>query len=382
MKTNRLPTAEKGSILVWATVMLGILIAFAALATDIPYVYVARRQAQTAADGGALSGAYGLLSNTAKADATAIAVQTPIIGQPLAPSQIDVFTCNSNGGTIGECGADGPNPDQVTCVTHRDVAHGNPMPLFLLRVLQLPLFGMGQATATSSGWDAANVSATATARLLNTCGSDCFKPWSIADRWIDVNGDGDFDDGVDQYDPVATGYQYPADNGLQVALKVGNPSKAITPGFFYAVDFPPINRGTPDTGGAVYRDNIATCGDESFAAVGDQLQVEPGNMVGPTKQGVQDLIAKDPSAFWDAGCNCANSPQYGINSPRLIRIGFFDPRLPVKSGRNYVTVIKVGGFFIDRLQGNDVIGRFTQVVALGGSPNPSCAGLQAVVLVR
>lgn len=384
MKTNRLPTTEKGSILVWATVMLGILIALAALATDIPYVYVARHQAQTAADGGALSGAYGLLSNTAKADATAIAVQTPIIGQPLAPSQIDVFTCNSNGGTIGECSADGPNPDQVTCVTHRDVAHGNPMPLFLLQVLQLPLFGMGQATATSSGWDAANVSATATARVLNTCGGCGFAPWSIADRWVDKNGDGKFDPLVDLYDPVTTGYNYPADIGLRVTLKVGNPNAAITPGLFYPVDLPPLNKGTPIPGGDQYRENIENRCEGPAAIpveVGDQLQVEPGNMVGPTKQGVQDLIDKDPSAYWDAGCNCVNST-LGTSSPRLKPFAFFDPRLPYESGRTYVTVAKVGGFFIETLQGNDVIGRFTPVAVSGAPPSPVCAGLKTVVLVK
>lgn len=105
-------------------------------------------------------------------------------------------------------------------------------------------------------------------------------------------------------------------------------------------------------------------------------------MVGPTKQGVQDLIALDPTAFWDGGCNCVNSPK-GASSPRLIRIAFFDPRLPVGGGRTFVTVVKVGGFFVDNVQPNgDVIGYYTQVVASGGPPDPACAGLQTVQLVK
>lgn len=379
---NRLPKGEKGSILVWTTVMLAVLIAFAGLATDIPYLYVARRQAQTAADAGALAGAYGLLVSPAQArtDGKAFGGKTPIIGQLLTPVQVDAFACNSNGGGIPECTADSADPDQVTVITHRDVARGNALPLFLLPVLRL--FGLGQATATSSGWDKANVSATATARISSTSGSKCAKPWSIADRWVDANGNRQFDNGVDQYDPITTGYNWPADNGLQVVLKVGSPQAAITPGFFYAVDFPPLNRGTPQTGGSNYRDNIATCSPESFVAVGDQLQVEPGNMVGPTKQGLQDLIAQDPSAFWDTGCNCLNSVK-GASSPRVIRVAFFDPRLPVDSGRNYVTVIKIGGFFLENVQPNgDVMGYYMQAVAWGGTPDPQNAGLQVVQLVK
>ncbi len=383
MMMNQLPKREEGSIYTWSAVGLGVLIAFAGFATDIPYVYVARHQAQTAADAGALSGAYGLLSGPgqAVADAKAIAVRTPIIGSLLTPGQIDVFTCNSNGGAMDRCLANSANPDQVTCVTYRDVAHGNPMPLFVLPVLQL--FGLGPATTGASGWDAANVSATATARISNSCSSDCFKPWSIADRWNDVNGNGQFDVGTDVYDPVTTGYGYPADNGLLVTLKVGNPQAALTPGFFYAVDFPPLNRGTPASGASNYRDNISTCGPGSYLGPGDQLQVEPGNMVGPTRQGTQALYDLDPSAYWDAGCGCVEGSAFGSSSPRLIRIGFFDPTLPVVSGRTYVTLIKVGGFFIEGVQPNgDVTGYYTQVISLGGSPDPACAFIQTVQLVK
>src|SRR3990172_8348055 len=162
MKMNRLPSGEKGAVLVWAAVGLAVLIFFAGLATDIPYLYVARQQAQTAADAGALAGAYEL-PNGGKARnlAKQFAGKTPIIGQLLTTAQVDAFTCDSNGGTVPECAASTANPDQVTCITYRDVAHGNPMPLFLMPILKL--FGLGPATATSSGWDAANVSAAAAA---------------------------------------------------------------------------------------------------------------------------------------------------------------------------------------------------------------------------
>lgn len=369
---NRLPKREEGSIFIWSAVGLAVLIAFAGFATDVPYLYVARQQAQTAADAGAIAAAYGLPNgDSARGQAKTFAGRTPIIGTLLTAPQIDAFTCNSNGGAIGECAANSANPDQATCITYRDVAHGNPMPLFLLPILRF----FNPQTPTT-----ADVSATATARLVNTCNSECFKPWSIPDNWVDANHNGDFDPG-ELYDPVTTGYQWPRDNGLQVTLKI---NKATSPSFFYAVDFPPLNRGTvhADPGGSMYRQNIATCGNESFVAVGDQLQQEPGDMKGPTKHGVDDLIALDPTAFWDTSCNCVNSPK-GVSSPRMIRIAFFDPRLPVESGRKYVTVIKVGGFFVEGVANNgDVTGRYTQVIAYGGQANPACAGLQVVQLVR
>ena len=53
--------------------------------------------------------------------------------------------------------------------------------------------------------------------------------------------------------------------------------------------------GGPITGGDKYRENIASCNGLPIE-IGDTLTTEPGNMIGPTKQGVEDLIALDPDA--------------------------------------------------------------------------------------
>jgi len=136
------------------------------------------------------------------------------------------------------------------------------------------------------------------------------------------------------------------------------------------------------TGGAAYRKNIGTCAPGTFVSVGDQLKVEPGNMVGPTQQGVQALIDQDPTAFWDPECNCLNSP-LGVSSPRLVRISFFDPRYPVVSGRKQIVVGNVAGFFLEGLTSEgDVIGRYTLVPSRGGTPNAVCSLLKAVQLVQ
>ncbi len=362
-------SGEKGSILVWTAISLAVLIALVGLATDIPYLYVARHQLQTAADSCALAAAYGLLVSTSQAvtDGKAFAARNLILGQSLAPAQVDVFVESSTGGGL---------PDRVRCITYRDLAHGNPMPLFLLPILQL--FGQQRTTA--------DVSATATYGISGAGNAGCVKPWSIADRWQDNNGNGQFDNGIDTYDPVTTGYQYPADNGLQIVLKAGSPQSAITPGFFYPVRFPPRNRGSPVPGGDAYRETIRTCLPRSFVAVGDVLAVETGNVKGPTVQGVTDLIAQDPSAFWDTSCStpggCMNSP-LGASSPRLIRIPFFDPRVAVSQGQQDITVGNIGGFFIEAANANgDVTGRFTRVFGQGGAPSGPGGFLATVQLLQ
>ena len=50
---------------------------------------------------------------------------------------------------------------------------------------------------------------------------------------------------------------------------------------------------------------------------------EPGNMVGPTTQGIDDLIAQDPTAYWDEDTNSVDSP-YGTGSPRIFPIPLYD----------------------------------------------------------
>jgi hypothetical protein len=80
-----------------------------------------------------------------------------------------------------------------------------------------------------------------------------------------------------------------AEPGL--VLKADNGSK-IAPSFYQAWA---IN---DETGAADYRWNIANCSVDVMG-FGETFTPEPGNMVGPTRQGRDDLIARDPDAYWD-----------------------------------------------------------------------------------
>ena len=67
----------------------------------------------------------------------------------------------------------------------------------------------------------------------------------------------------------------------------------ITPSFYFSLSM------TDSMGGNDYRNNIANC-NQTHYHWGDLLVQEPGTMVGPTVQGIDELIAKDPSAHWNA----------------------------------------------------------------------------------
>jgi hypothetical protein len=100
---------------------------------------------------------------------------------------------------------------------------------------------------------------------------------------------------------------------MLITLKANNDTK-IAPSFYY----PWAMAG--GTGADWYRENIANCNIDVMG-FGQTYTPEPGNMVGPTTQGMDDLIAKDPYATWDEDTNSVkgSNAQAGKASPRLLR---------------------------------------------------------------
>jgi len=83
-----------------------------------------------------------------------------------------------------------------------------------------------------------------------------------------------------------TGYNADRDRGIQIVLKADN-SVNIAPSFYYPYAIPG-SRGADD-----YSWNIANC-NTTMMGFGDLLTAEPGNMTGPTRQGVDELVAREP----------------------------------------------------------------------------------------
>ena len=394
--------SERGAILIHVAVGMIAILAISALTVDYGVMWVSRGQAQNAADSAAHAAAISLAfvdpddQDLARNSALSVAQQHQIWdGQPdVTAGDITFPACPP--------GAPGP-PD--TCV-RADVfrnqrAGGSPLPTFFAQFVGL----------TEQG-----VRATATAQVLYGDTADCVKPWAVSDKWLELNPEAsewDPDDMFERYEPngpdagalldpadfyeppsngsTGTGFTLADDYGTELILKAGNPQQAIGPGWF----FPVIINPSEGPGGDNYRENIATC-DPTPVGPGSVLTNEPGNMIGPTRQGVLDLIAQDPDAFWDPSANggqgapsggCMADGTCGL-SARLVAIPLFNPDAydaGRASGRIDIDIVNVMGFWLEGMQGNDVVGYITHYPALAsGSSTVSeeSAFLRTVVLVR
>ncbi len=351
---------ERGVSLAFVAIVMVVLLGVAALAVDVGMLYNAKGQAQNAADSGALAGAGALAISpndepNAKAVAEAFAEQHVMIKDavqivPAEDVQVDIVN------------------KRVTVTARRIVDRGNAVPTFFAKVL---------------GVNLVDVEATAVAQVIPGGSAACLKPWIIPDAYGDfVPPIGEFNPG-DYYEPGVTSYgtnfRGPGgDWGYRLMLKAGTPGETISPGQFFAVDLPLPGDG-PLAGGDRYRENIANCNRE-VVHVGDILQTENGNMVGPTRQGVEALLAQDPLATWDSLQGVVNSQFAAGASPRLIRVPMFDPRFPPDPGKQDVVVTNIAGFFIESMEGPRVVGRLLPAVGMAGEDPASM--LAAVRLVE
>jgi hypothetical protein len=148
----------------------------------------------------------------------------------------------------------------------------------------------------------------------------------------------------------------------------GIPSLQQESGHFFAL-------ALDGTGGSVYRDTIVN-GSQTAYRIGDSVTLEPGNKVGPTRQGTQALIDADSHSAWNDEKNLPESNLYRVtphagekpwmDSPRVVRIPIYDPQVALNQGRSTMTIAAFAGFWIERIdtQGT-VIGRFVQLPAAG-----------------
>ncbi len=354
---------ERGATIILVALGMVALLGFAALAIDVGVLYTARAQCQNAADAGALACGGHMMTlnnlnpgaiNQCRNKAVEYANYHTVLSQPVAISSADV-TVDLN---LKRC---------RVCVP-RTAASGNPVATFFARVLNR---------------QSVDVSACATAEIANAQTSNCVKPWALPDAFDDANANGVYDAG-DYYEQGVTSYGTDYRNngfdvGVQLIVKQADPQNAIAPGQFFPIDLP--IEDSPDTGGDRYRENISSC-NSTPVSIGDELFTENGNMIGPTKQGVEDLIAMDPNAYWDGTAGQVGGSAYGsAGSPRIIRIPFFDPGYPPISGKVTITVTNIASLFLEGVDSNGVV---TARIMLATGMNPGSTGgaLQFVRLVE
>jgi hypothetical protein len=329
--------------------VLGIL-GMLALAIDLGMLYEARGQAQRTADAAALAGAAALVDygndpgveDRVYEYAEPYVEDNPVRGvvASMEPGDVDV--------DLEEW--------RVTVTVHRTAERDNPVSTLFGRVI---------------GKETVDVAAVATAEAAEAGGAKCLLPLAIPDRWFDANDDGLYDEEDGDYyipwpEDDATGYGN-EDIGEEIVIKPFKESGRMNESWYYPF------RPEGDQGGADYRDNIVDCVDEDYVyEFGDEVDTEPGAMIGPTKQGFQDLIDQDPDARWDDVDECVTRGDGCIfDSPRIRAAPMFDPREAPDPGSKPLTFTNFANIFVDRIQGNEVYGRFLGLSGVPGGGDTS-----------
>jgi Flp pilus assembly protein TadG len=269
------PNCEKGYALVTVAILLVLLISFLALSVDLGIAYSARTAAQRAADAAALAGAFAFVidPNPDETDIKNRAVQQAttngIVGTPVTilPDDVDVDMANR----------------RVTVRVERTQARGNPIPTYFARLLRPSIDVRVEATAEASS-------------VANADG--CTKPWVIPSTAFSPIGktpcEACEDGEVLIKNGKATGWAKNTlfASGQQAArymIKPQSPHDALVPSNFYCIEM-------SGSGAAAYRDAISSCADVTTQCR-DTYRVEPGNMVGPTAQGVEALLGDNPHSY-------------------------------------------------------------------------------------
>jgi Flp pilus assembly protein TadG len=344
------------------------------LAIDVGMLMTARNQAQNSADAAALAGATALaFDNWDDRSATGPAVTNAITTGQANRVMAGVVSVTPPDITFPVNPTNGQN-NRVQATVWRSRARGNPVPTLIARYF-------GIATAT--------IGATATAEASPANAMTCVKPFTIPDKWQEnqcateicpfdpsdtferYDKKGNVIPNPDVYVPAFdssghvnagyTGYNNQANRGMRMVLRAGQGNQ-ITSSFYYSLSM------TDSMGGNDYRWNIANC-NHTIYHWGDQLIQEPGDMQGPTIQGIQDLINRDPGAYWDNGCNCVKNSAFGDRqSPRVFPIPLYDPdyyAFGKQMGR--VASLKTAnwiGYFVEYIgNGSEIHGR---IIPIGG----------------
>ena len=352
---------QRGATMIMVAVSMVMIFAFAVLAIDMSLIQLAKNQLQNAADAAALSAAiqYGI-SNNDQAAATNEAIRMAGLNRAIEVTQQPVI--------IGAADVSFPSNSRVRVQTHRTRATNDPVRLYFMRVLSAAHDNLG------------NMQATATAEVTPVGSTSCLKPWVFPDRWNDADGDSLWDPG-EYYDPNTTGYRVPDDVGTQITLKYNAGGSTPKMGWYQPIRFGPVNHGGPDCNGAnCYRTFISEC--EPYAvSIGDTMEFEMGNMVGPTRQGWNELYSLDPTATFNMTTGTIENSAYEV-SPRLIKVALYDPTVGVINSTSggsakFTVITKIAFLFIQAPPASGgtvpVTARFVRY-ASSGDPCPECPG--------
>jgi Flp pilus assembly protein TadG len=317
--------SEQGAVFVQVGISIFVLMAFNVFVLDYGVMWVSRRQAQNAADAGALAGAVARgYDNFDAPDAVAEQSATQVAAANLIWNEagVPVVSHSCPPGVTGSC---------TRVDVHRDAAHGNPIDTLFGQIL---------------GISSQGVRATATAIVGSGNATDCLRPIAFADDWQDNRDDPPLGVEFSRYaepgpgTPVADADIYTAPSATQTGRTISLPPPGGDLGerIIWALDLPTTSTATPITrdmvvgltlaGPGAFWEKVRNCGG-TVVQLGQTLPVEIPP-AGDVDRAFDELILADPSPplVWHAGAmridnSCA--PQCASISPRLIPVALYDP---------------------------------------------------------
>jgi Flp pilus assembly protein TadG len=337
---------QRGYVMVTLAGLLFVLLGFSALVVDLGILYSARTSAQRAADAAALAGAFTFVVDptspqpaTATQHAQQAAVNNKILGVPIQPGDVTISVDTTN--------------RRVTATVARNEG------TFFGGVL-----GITNSSVQTTAYAEASPNATS---------SYCVKPWFIPNT---ITG------AMDPCTSCAAGQVLISNGqmtawaksqlGAQFSIKPQSPSGALAPSQFFAINFP------GSSGANDYRNEIGTCYATALPCAAS-YGVKTGDMVGPTKQGVNDLVGNPPSDTYIAVGQYRHSDgTISDTSNALIVAPIWDtcnfpgfcPGNTFPSGSTVnVTIVGYAMLFLSGVQGNNVVAHLINVSSCGaGAP--------------
>jgi Flp pilus assembly protein TadG len=364
-RTLNVYRSEEGAILIQVGLSILVLMALNVFVIDYGVLWVARSQAQTAADAGALAGAVGMAYDvrvTTPADIllNAQAVATDAANHvwktpPSAVAQATSVPCPADAGA-GTC---------VQVDVFRNSANGNTLPTIFGKIL---------------GINDQGVQARATASIGHANTTTCLRPWALPDEWREFGSgteldpldststfhrwksDGTTDSNPDSYTrpdatQATTATNFSTDYGDVVQFQLNYPlTDPIRRGFMLPLLLP----GT-------HLQNMTQCNGQPVA-IGETLTIDEGLSPADAATAAQTNYLSDSTADWSFDGSIGTgyvrnscAPTCAPVSPRLWAVALYDPSefelrratnnwsaCPV-AGTKCVTVVNIVGFFIDYL---------------------------------
>ncbi len=342
---------RKGAFAIMTAVGFFAMMIVGAVAVDFSRLWTLKNELQTAADAGALAGAIQLFPTRIAANArdTAIAyatrnksmTRTPVVDSAIVGYWNDSLKVFTGGGSPSNA---------IRVVT-----------AFQMSGLIISAFGvpLPRMRARATGWAEAPVATTG-----------CIKPWAIPYESLiytlnvyrgisPANSNANLNRAFDQVNDIAAlnamtaaqrTFTLKIGGGGAITAPAGGYSGSSMPGNYQAVELPKLwDAATrtypspgPTSGASAYRGNIdgSTC---YGLSVGDSLTTEPGNMVGPTIQGIEPAVCSSIVQNGSGTGNCLDSLG-NVGSP-AVKAAFFACGSSC-NGKSNVGVKLLGSFII------------------------------------